>query len=380
MRIAYVTEWSPWEPSGVLRKMIGQVRLWKSLGCDARIFALAPTRNQGAAFDFFSHGVVVGRIAQERLDQFPSARLGFVNKVLSAGSLGQSVAMYQPDVIYYRQQGPWYPGIGRVLRLAPAVAELNGSKAAELIWGLANAGFRALTDRHLWRHLRGFVAVSPDIEREYRSLKKPIAVIPNSLWGPVCPLPPTGNTAPAFVFVGSPLINGGAWHGVDKIMQLAKALPDSSFHIVGLRRDEASGATPASNVTFHGPLYGEALKKVYEVSDVGIGTLALHRRSIETNSALKPLEYLMHGLPVILGYLETDDRLNRADYTLLISNRENNVAEHISEITAFAAAWRNRRVTADLSYLSGNVIEQRRLSFLRQLAGRPGMQETGIIR
>jgi hypothetical protein len=121
-------------------------------------------------------------------------------------------------------------------------------------------------------------------------------------------------------------------------------------------------------VIAHGQKYGDDLARIYRESDVGIGTLALHRRSIDENSALKPLEYLMHGLPVVLGYRETEAQLNDANYTLNIGNYEYNVSDKINEIDSFARAWLRKRVTSDLSYLSRAVIERKRLEFMSRIA------------
>ena len=60
----------------------------------------------------------------------------------------------------------------------------------------------------------------------------------------------------------------------------------------------------------------------------------------------------MYGLPVILGYRETEPALNAAPYSLSIGNSEDNVARNTEAIRRFAEAWRGKRVTADLTYLS----------------------------
>jgi glycosyltransferase involved in cell wall biosynthesis len=365
MRIAYVTEWNPYDPSGVLRKIMGQVTAWTRAGVDVRVFAVAATRDTACALDFERHGEVVGRISQDSLDRYGFARLGYVNKVASAPALRRAVKTFNPDIIYYRQQGPWYPGLGAVLRLAPTVAELNGTAAGEAPWGWLNVAYRRATCRRWQRLVAGFVAVSPGIADEYRALDKPIAVVPNSMPTAPDPLPPTANEAPAFVFVGSALANDGAWHGVDKILDLAQALPASRFEIVGMTQADLGEPRMPPNLRFHGPKYGNDLEAIYRSCDVGIGTLALHRRNLEINSALKPLEYLTFGLPVVLGYREVEAALNDADYALHIGNHEKNVVQSIDAIADFAGRWCGQRVTSDLGYLSSDVIEGRRLEFLR---------------
>lgn len=368
MKIAYITEWPVYEPSGVLRKILGQVQAWKEADHQVNLYSIAPLQDRAAALNFDAHGEIFGTLRQTQLKRFPYARLGFFNKILTVPALSIEVKSFQPDLIYYRQQGPWYPGIGKILKVAPAIAELNGNFASEAVWGRTNSTFRSLTEGLLWRHLSGFVSVSHDIAAEYAFLEKPIEVVSNSLWRQPRAAKPSGNTKPTFVFVGSRLADGGAWHGVDKIMQLARAMPDSFFNIVGLSKNDVGGVTAPPNIVFHGPIYGSKLEEIYQTSDIGIGTLALHRKAMETNSALKPLEYLSFGLPVILGYRETEDRLNQADYSLNIGNYENNVRDGIEQIKDFGDKWCGKRVEADLGYLSAKTIESQRLDFMQRVA------------
>lgn len=52
-------------------------------------------------------------------------------------------------------------------------------------------------------------------------------------------------------------------------------------------------------VIFHGYITGEELDKVYNMIDIGIGSLGMHRISIKWSSALKTREYLSRGLPIV---------------------------------------------------------------------------------
>ena len=302
----------------------------------------------------------------------PRRDLGFANKILTAPSIARRLRAEAPDIIYYRQQGPWYPGLRSILRAAPCVMEVNANFEEADQWGGLLKWYARTTRHATLSSLAGFVCVSEEIAAELADLGRPAEAIPNSMWGsPELRLPPSDNQAPSFVFVGSPLMGTGSWHGIDKLFPLARALPESAFHIVGLTREGFAGYAIPANVRFHGPLYGDDLVDIYRQSDIGIGTLALHRRKIDQTSALKPLEYLMYGLPIILGYRETKSALNTAPYTLSIDNTEDNVARNLDPIRRFADAWRGKRVTADLSYLSGAVIEARRLAFLQSFVRTP---------
>jgi hypothetical protein len=154
---------------------------------------------------------------------------------------------------------------------------------------------------------------------------------------------------------------------VEKIYTLTQAMCESTFHIVGMEADDLGWPQIPGNALVHGEVYGRSLESIYRVSDIGIGTLGLHRRSLDETSALKPLEYLMYGLPVILGYRETHEKLRSSPYVLNIGNFEQNVAENIGAIVEFSHAWQNKRVVDDLSYLSSSVIEKARMRFIKQV-------------
>lgn len=371
LRIAYLTEWSPYESSGVLKKLVGQVRAWRELGCEARLFALAPSRPGPAAGGFADVGEVHGAIGQAALDRRPGLRLGYFNKIATVPRLLRALRVYRPDILYYRQQGPWYPGIGRLLGVAPAVVEINTIEGAEAgRWGALHALAHRLTGGRVLARADALVCVTEEIARHYASPGKPWAVIANSLDQAPRALPPTDNAAPAFVFVGSATVGRDSWHGVDKIVSLARQLPDCAFHVAGMQAADIGETAPPPNLRFHGPLHGEALEQLYRRSDVAISTLALHRMDMEEACPLKTREYLLNGLPVILGYREAEAALRGADYVLDIGNREENVADSAGSIRDFAHRWRGRRVAADLGFLTSEAKARDRLNFFRALLAR----------
>lgn len=366
MKIAYFTEWSPNAPTGVLRKIIGQVTAWKALGHEVRLYSLSTLSRQPAALDFDVHGKVYGRIPEEMLKRYPLARLGYINKIVTAPAIARAIRSFSPHIVYYRQQGPWYPGLGRILSGAPYVMEINSLPSEARYWGWTMGLLTGVTNGRLWSRASGFVCVAHSGAKEFTGLGKPVRVVPNSMWGdPGMRLPPSGNARPAFVFVGT---EGQAWHGIDKIVALAKHLPDCDFHIVGCDPRDRELAAVSENVIVHGRIFGKDLLEIYRRSDIGLGTLALHRLGFDNTSSLKTLEYLMYGLPVVLGCRETADELNTAEYTLSLPNNETNALDNIGAIREFADRWRNKRVTADLSFLSRDAIEPRRLEFFAELA------------
>ena len=368
LRIAYLTEWTPYEETGVLRKLIGQIEAWRGLGAEAQLFSVAPLQDRTPALEFERFGTVVGAIHQRFLDKYPFARLGYVNKVVSLSRLKKALRAFRPDVIYYRQNGPWYPGLDEVFSIAPTVLELNTDETVEnKLWGSLFSRFHRATQARTHDRMSGFVCVTGEIARKFRAAGKPVAVIGNSMWGEPQPLPPASNSQPVFVFVGSATIGELSWHGVDKIFRLASRLPQSTFHVVGMTADAFPGSAIPDNVVMHGEKRGAALIDIYRQSDIGIGSLALHRIDLEEACPLKTREYLMYGLPVVIGYTEVEERLNDADFVIRLKNQEDNVAEAVDRIGQFSERWKGRRISADLRFLTSEAMARQRLEFFASI-------------
>lgn len=371
MRIAYLTEWPPYVESGVLRKMLGQIDAWRAAGHAAEIFTLVPLQDRATAPGFAERGRVVGSFTQAQLERHPRARLGFLNKIVSAGKLRAALAAFKPDVLYYRQNGPWYPGLGGILRRWPSVAEINTYEGAEnALWGGTFRRFQEATRRRVLGSVAGMVCMTQEIADHEAWSGKPHAVIGNAFWGEPVDVPPTTHAYPHFVFTGSPMTldQSANWHGVDKLAQLAAIEPRSQFHIAGMEAQDFPELAQRGNVTFHGMLDAASLSALYARCDVGIGTLALHRKAMEEACPLKVRDYLMHRLPVIIGYHEAQPELNDVPYVLQIGNHDRNVLDNLMAILVFGRKWAGKRVKADLGFLTSHAIEARRLDFLAQIA------------
>jgi len=59
-------------------------------------------------------------------------------------------------------------------------------------------------------------------------------------------------------------------------------------------------------VHFHGPLSGHALDEQFDLADIGVGTLGLHRKGVKLDSSLKHREYVARGLPFVMAGTDTD--------------------------------------------------------------------------
>lgn len=120
------------------------------------------------------------------------------------------------------------------------------------------------------------------------------------------------------------------WHALDRLIeglgQYYKKNPTVKvfLHIVG-------GVGPVENslfnklitqyeinkyVLFYGPLFNEALDSIFDITDIGIGSLGRHRSHISDIKTLKNREYAARGMPFI--YSETDDDFDNKPYIMKV--------------------------------------------------------------
>jgi hypothetical protein len=149
---------------------------------------------------------------------------------------------------------------------------------------------------------------------------------------------------PRLVFIGTP---GFSWHGVDKLVVLARRFPDLQVDIVGYDQlDEYEPLPP--NLTLHGYLSVDRYRKVMAGCDAALSTLALYRKGMEEACPLKTRECLAYGLPMVLPYVDTDLKDLDCDFLLRIPNKEDNIQTHGQTIHDFAYRMRGRRVERNL--------------------------------
>jgi hypothetical protein len=255
MKLAYLCYWDLASGDGVARKIEGQARLWREAGHEVEVVAVRPGH---------------------RREETPS-----------------SVAA---DLVYVRYD-LFLPAVWRLVRRVPAVVEVNSDDRAEMrLRGWGARAYNRVNRRRLFGAAAGVVAVTHELAR---GLPEPVAVIANGADPDAVPLlPAPANERPRAVFAGSPAM---AWHGVDRLLELARELPQVDFDLVGPEPGDVS-----DNVTVHGTLAGEAYWSVLGRADVAVGSLAMERAGLGEGSPLKVREYLLAGIPTAIGYDDTD--------------------------------------------------------------------------
>jgi glycosyltransferase involved in cell wall biosynthesis len=162
-------------------------------------------------------------------------------------------------------------------------------------------------------------------------------------------------------------------------MWLADALPEFDFDVVGTQ-ERPSRPTPP-NVRFHGFCERPEYEAILAASDVALGTLALHRKGMSEAAPLKVREYLLRGIPVIIGYTDPDLEDNPW-FVLQLPNTEDNVRDAVSEIRDFVLSVAGRRVGREEvgSRIDALVKERERLDFLEDVAGAGFLPDEGATR
>jgi hypothetical protein len=353
VRIASVAYWDAFVEDGVARKVTGQVDAWRTLGADARLFVLsrqgAPGAEPALGDEVFTFGSTPGRVAATR-------------------ALTRSVRSFEPDLAYLRYD-LFVPPVGAsTFGAASLVAELNTLDRIELRGRSARArAINRISRSSVLRSAAGVVAVTREIAQDAVDARPglPYAVVPNGVDPSGIPsLPAPSNAAPRLCFLGSP---GMRWHGVDKLVALARLRPDWQVDVVGFEPRDLGDLPP--NVTAHGFLARDAYRAVLARADAAVGTLALHRKGMEEACPLKTPEYLLSGIPTMIGYRDANFLDTDPWYLLRLPNTEENVVEGVGRIEQWLSGVRGRRVPrADVEQrvsLGGK--EAERLAFLERI-------------
>lgn len=352
MRVAYVVGWPEGPSSGPFKKIRSQTAAWSAAGVEVGLFVLTIERY---ADDWRSIPAVRSILTR------PSGPA----LALQKERLIAHARRWKPDVIYHR----WalaYPGLVRAAARETVVVEVNTDDVIEYdLMAPLKGRINRLTRSLVLRRVAGLAFVTHELVTApaFAPFRKPSVVVANGICLSDVPhVAAPDNNRPRLLFIGQP---NCPWHGLDKLSVLARERPGWDFDVVGPASAEVD--TPPSNMRFHGLLAAEEYARLLASADVGVGTLALHRKGLDEASPLKVREYLATGLPVIIGYRDTDF-LNGADFLLALPNREDNVEEATARIDDFVRAWKGRRVPRGaITHVDDTAKESVRLDFFRSL-------------
>jgi hypothetical protein len=358
MRIAYISlHWPRTRNSGVGKKIQSQIEAWRALGHETRLFmhtALHEPHSDLIEAEHFFY-TAAGGIWTE------------LDRVRAMQRMIPAVRAFHPDIIYLRYSIYVFPA-HRLMDIAPVVEEINTNDLTqhEELGGVYSL-YNRLTRGIFLRQVHGLVTVSYELADcpAFARYRKPTCVIANGVdLDGYEQLPAPSNKIPRLAFIGSP---GYHWHGVDKLVNLAKLVPDVHLDIIGYNDLPALGTIPG-NITLHGYLPEAGYRNILASADAAFSSLALHRVQLEEASPLKSRECLAFGLPLIIAYKDTDLHDLECSFLLKIPNKEDNIQTHADTIREFAYKMRGVRVDRrQVQKLDKTSKEVKRVSFFQEL-------------
>ena len=140
------------------------------------------------------------------------------------------------------------------------------------------------------------------------------------------------------------LASMSGWHGYDRVIRALAASQgdaDVRLEMVGADGDGsmekwralAEALSLRERVTFHGPLYGDALNQMIAQCDVGVGSLGMYRYGLKSATTLKLREFMARGLP-FLSAVDDPTLPDNPEWMLRASNDDTPI--DMAQIVAFA--------------------------------------------
>jgi hypothetical protein len=366
MKILYLTEVNIDRPSNLLNKMNAQIDEWVGFGHEVYVASFPLLNIQGKSS--FLTNKVAGQYFHKNFfaEKFLKGGVFMVgNKIMCIKNYSDYIHSIAPDLIYLREM-VGFPGMATLLKKQKVVMESNTLLMDEIslnskkLYQLAK-----LYQEKVNRQIDGFIGVTGEIGRQFEKYGKPIKTITNGIKFPEEETTTTVNNRAQIIMVCTPDM---PWHGEDKFIKMARLLSQFDFHIVGPVKPILQ--TDIKNIFFHGYQTGIELGNLYRRMDIGVGTLALHRKNMAEACPLKVREYAIFGLPMILGYHDTDLSDKNFEFILQIENEENNIENNIENIRDFILNWKANRIPAGIlkPLISISEKEKLRLEFFKQIA------------
>ena len=363
MRIAYVSlHWPRPAASSIGKKIIMQSAAWRAAGNEVKFFS-----HMHSLPDL--NGLLDGT---HQIYEVKKGLLGGLktemNRIVAAARLIQRVAEWQPDIIYMRWAMYVFP-IQRLFRIAPVVVEINTNDVNEhRLLGVFYGLYNQLTRGIILGRASGHIFANSGLMNtpEFDRFHKQSIVLTNGIdlkSTPAYPAP--NNTPPHLIFIGTP---GMAWHGLDKLVELARTFPDIIIDIVGMSEIEGISDLPG-NLVMHGYLSGAAYEAMLASADAAIGTLSLHVKGMDEVAPLKIRDCSARGIPCILPYRDIDFEGLDSQLFLQIPNRVDSIKTHGQAVHDFVMQASGKRVPRELiaGRIDSSIKEKQRLDFFQKI-------------
>ncbi len=149
------------------------------------------------------------------------------------------------------------------------------------------------------------------------------------------------------------------WHGYDRMINGMHQYYSNGgkreliLHLVGqgaassTYRELIEKYGLGERIIQHGRMHGEELDEMYDLADIGVGSLGIHRTELKRTNTLKILEYMAKGIPVICEPSEYGIPQN-SPYRLTIPNDESSI-DIGDVISFFESVYKGRPVDVVIS-------------------------------
>ena len=353
MTIAYLIDYNLNDDSGVIQKIKQQSSQWTKKGHTVYFVSTKTMSIYDADYNV---------IAKKKPLDLNFGRFGTAIKLLY-----HSYALYgllqeiEFDLIYMRYR-MYMPFFSKITKRYKVVMEINSDDKLEYpLHSKVTNIYNRLTRNLLLKNIDAFVSVSNELKERFNYLGKPIEVIANGINTKEYEVKSNVNKVPTLVFIGTP---NQPWHGLDKILEMAKHFKEYQFYIIGTKGKDTE------NIKYFGYLTKEDATKIINRSDIGIGTLSLYKKGLTEASPLKTRQYLACGLPLIYAYKDTDFDSD-VEFGLQLDNSENNI--EYERIEAFVKkVFNNKNIrklarTFAVTQLDYEIKEEKRLKFFKRV-------------
>jgi len=366
MRIAYILDENISMWTGVTQKIAAKIKIWESFGHDVMVFSL---RSE-------TYSSILPRYKIISIREKSSLIRKFFQHLSNLKKLRDELKKFAPDIVYTRYIKYSFGLIRTLKSQGIYVVEINTNDISEFILVNKIIGYYNKYTRHfLFSGSSGIVAVTNELAQHHDFTKyhKPIRTISNGMLADSFGAIREENTDKyTLAFIGTP---NQAWHGIEKIFYLADRIPEFNFVIIGPGYNMLKSTFPdincLKNLMIHGYLDRDQASQVLKKCDVGISTLSLYVKNMKEASPLKTRDYLMMGLPVIIGYYDTDLSDKELSFVLNVGCRPDNIKNNINSIRSFTLDSRkiNPEIIRDFARRTFDMRnkECERLQFLEQL-------------
>lgn len=349
MKILYIAKTGN-KLSGVLKKINDTVLTWNEMGLEAHLY-------NEVKFSQEKKTILPGVcfLALKILNRFYDFRLGKLIKKIN------------PDIIYWRF-GP-VPLLQRYPSSTKIIVESNSNLSVE-------KNTRSLLSRlaiNLYRLkfisiCSGVVGVTPDCLEDFKKVRNK-KIIGNGIFFDKdtfmnCLQLKRNKNSTIAIFLGSP---GCTWHGLDKLINIARIHTDIEFVIVGYEFIDltiSSDKLPV-NIFFKGYLSGDDLKSELKKAHFAIGSLAMERAGMSYSSSLKNRTYLQYALPILMQGEDLELTGCNNILSLPVEFNDKDVKNAIDKITKASYTVND---TYEIEKRIGTYsIEKKRVDFLKSL-------------